>query len=64
MAAKYSKRKGLEGPVTYANGRVLYFDPKEQQWWDPTTDFFLDEEEINLLKQELFSLISRTQVAA
>ena len=59
MAIKYSKRKGLDGPVTYANGRTLYFDPVEQKWWDPTTDFFVDDEEINLLKQGLFDLICR-----
>ena len=44
---KWQPRKGLEGPFYYANGQVLYYDPKEGKYWDPTTDFYVDDREIN-----------------
>lgn len=55
----YGPRKGLEGPFIYANGRVLYYSPKEGQYWDPKTDFFLDHEEMDQLNNMLFDLIKR-----
>ena len=55
----YGPRKGLEGPFIYANGRVLYYSPKEGQYWDPKTDFFLDDEEMDQLNNMLFDLIKR-----
>jgi hypothetical protein len=54
---RYTKRKGLEGPIQYPNGQVVYFDPKTQGYWDPTTDFYLSEDEINALKQSLFNIV-------
>ena len=48
---KWQPRKGLEGPFYYANGQVLYYDPKAGQYWDPTTDFYVDDSEINDLHQ-------------
>jgi hypothetical protein len=36
---EYGPRKGLEGPFHYPNGAVLYYDPKEGSYYDPTTDF-------------------------
>ena len=56
---KWTKRKGLEGPFFYANGRVLYYDPKCGQYWDPTTDFYVDNSEIWQLEQGLMDLIAR-----
>ena len=52
--AKYQPRKGLEGPFYYPNGRALYYDPKEGAYWDPTTDFFLDQEEYAILQNMIF----------
>lgn len=53
----YGPRDGLEGPFTFANGRVLYYDTQEGKYWDPTTDFYVDNEEIaelqGLLVQKL-----------
>lgn len=49
--SKWQPRKGLEGPFYYANGRVLYYDPKAGQYWDPTTDFYVEPSEINSLHQ-------------
>jgi hypothetical protein len=45
----YGPRKGLEGPFHYANGRVLYYCPKEGAYWDPKTDFFVDSDELAML---------------
>ena len=59
MIKKYGKRKGLKGPFEYPCGRVLYFDPVENEYWDPTTDLFVPETEVNELKMELFTAISR-----
>jgi hypothetical protein len=35
----FGPRRGLEGPFEYPNGRVLYYDPRAGEYWDPTTDF-------------------------
>jgi hypothetical protein len=52
---KFGPRKGLEGPFTFVNGRVLYYDPKEGQYYDPLTDFYVDTQEV----AELHSLLMR-----
>ena len=44
MRDNYGPRKGLEGPYNF-NGRVLYYDPKEGQYYDPKTDFYVSYEE-------------------
>jgi hypothetical protein len=44
----YEPRKGLEGPF-YFNGRVVYYDPVEGKYWDPRTDFFLEQEEADAM---------------
>lgn len=49
----YGPRPGLEGPFVYANGRILYYDTKEGQYWDPKTDFFLEQDELDLLNSNL-----------
>ena len=59
MATKFGKRKGLQGPITYPNGRVLYFDPREGKYWDPTTDFYIEDDEVNYLKGLLFEMIAQ-----
>lgn len=46
---EYGPRKGLEGPFHYANGRVLYYDPKAGDYWDPRTDFYVPREEVDML---------------
>jgi hypothetical protein len=51
MDERWQPRKGLEGPFQYANGRVLYYDPREGRYWDPTTDFYLDHEEMATLER-------------
>lgn len=55
----FGPRKGLEGPFTYANGRVLYYDPREGQYWDPTTDFYVPNEEMDLLHNMMVDMLKR-----
>ena len=50
---KWEPRKGLEGPFHYPNGRVLYYDPREGDYWDPTTDFYVPRDEVALLQQSV-----------
>jgi hypothetical protein len=57
--ARWQPRKGLEGPFFYATGRVLYYDPKEGEYYDPLTDYYVDQEEMNLLHAELTRMLSR-----
>ena len=54
----YGPRSGLEGPYRYPNGRVLYYDPKAGEYWDPTTDFYVDRDEVSDLQNSIFQLVS------
>lgn len=54
----YGPRKGLEGPFAFVGGRILYYDPKEGQYWDPVTDFYVEQEEMDLLNLELARYLS------
>jgi hypothetical protein len=60
MDSKWQPRKGLEGPFLYANGRVLYYDPQEGQYWDPTTDFYVPNDELHLLQQTLVDMLRKS----
>ena len=53
---EYEERAGLEGPFN-ANGRPIYYDPKEGKYWDPKTDFYLDDEESSTLFAESFEVV-------
>lgn len=57
--ARWQPREGLEGPFFFATGRVLYYDVREGEYWDPLTDYYVDQEEINLLHAELTRMLSR-----
>jgi len=46
---EYQSRVGLEGPFYFESRGVLYYDPKEGKYWDPKTDFYLSNEETDLL---------------
>ena len=56
---RWQPRSGLEGPFFFANGKVLYYDVKQGQYYDPTTDFYVESDEVALLHQELTRLLSR-----
>ena len=48
MRVKYGPRKGLEGPFNFS-GRVLYYDNKEGSYYDPTTDFYVSQAEMDII---------------
>lgn len=49
MRVKYGPRRGLEGPFNFS-GRVLYYDNKEGLYYDPRSDFYVDNDEMSLLR--------------
>jgi hypothetical protein len=57
--SRFQPIKGLEGPYYFANGRVLYYDPKAGEYYDSTTDFYVPREEVDQLHTELAQLLSR-----
>ena len=57
--AKYQPRKGLEGPFFYPNGQVLYYDPKEGKYYDPTTDFYVGYEDVEELKNMFLKVLTQ-----
>ena len=48
MRVKYGLRKGLEGPFNFS-GRVLYYDVKEGAYYDPCTDFYVSQAEMDFI---------------
>lgn len=59
---KWQPRKGLEGPFFYANGKVLYYDPKVGEYWDPTTDFYMSREEMDMLHQMTVDILAKEHI--
>ena len=55
---KWLPREGLEGPFWFID-RVLYYDPREGAYWDPLTDFYVPQEEIDRLNQNLVDILAR-----
>jgi hypothetical protein len=51
-------RDGLEGPYRYPNGRVLYYDARAGEYWDPRTDFYVDRDEVADLQMSIFDAIA------
>jgi len=56
MRVKYGPRKGLEGPFNFS-GRVLYYDPKEGAYYDPTTDFYVEQSEMDMINNRLMDVL-------
>jgi hypothetical protein len=56
MRVKYGPRKGLEGPFNFS-GRVLYYDPKEGAYSDPTTDFYVEQSEMDMINNRLMDVL-------
>ena len=54
---EFGPRQGLEGPFVYPNGRVAYYDPREGKYWDPRTDFYLEDSEIVDLQDLILDLL-------
>ena len=57
MRDRYGPRPGLEGPFNFL-GRVLYYDPKEGQYRDPRTYFYVEQAEMDTLNQNLMNLLT------
>lgn len=49
---------GLEGPFAFVGGIILYYDPKEGAYWDPSTDFYVDQELMNEIHVNMFRALS------
>jgi hypothetical protein len=58
MRTKYGPRKGLEGPFNFS-GRVLYYDNKEGAYYDPTTDFYVEQSEMDMINNRLMGVLAR-----
>jgi hypothetical protein len=56
---RWEPRKGLEGPFQFLNGQTLYYDPRAGQYWDPTTDFYVPNEDVAQLQQQLVDFLAR-----
>jgi hypothetical protein len=59
MRVKYGPRKGLEGPFMFAGGRVLYYDNTEGKYYDPTCDWYVEQDEMNLLQNQLMDMLRK-----
>jgi hypothetical protein len=55
----FGPRKGLEGPFVFPNGQVLYYDPKEGAYYDPTTDFYVSYEDYLDLQTQFLETLSK-----
>ena len=58
MRTRYEPRKGLEGPFNFS-GRVLYYDNKEGAYYDPTTDFYVEQAEMDIINNRLYELLKK-----
>jgi hypothetical protein len=58
MRDNYGPREGLEGPFNFL-GRVLYYDAKEGAYWDPKTDFYVEQSEMDTLNRNLQNLLQK-----
>lgn len=54
----YVPIKGLEGPFSFT-GRVLYYDSNEGKYWDPKTDFYVDHDEMNMIHDQIYKILSK-----
>ena len=54
----YGPRPGLEGPFGFC-GRALYYDAKEGKYWDPRTDFYLEQSEVDQLNQQMIDIMKQ-----
>jgi hypothetical protein len=57
MRDNYGFRKGLEGPFSFS-GRVLYYDTREGQYYDPRTDFYVSNEEMAVINAHIVELLT------
>ena len=58
MREKYGARQGLEGPFNFS-GRVLYYDALEGAYYDPRSDFYLEQEEMDIIHNRLMVKLAK-----
>jgi len=58
MRDNYGPRKGLEGPFNFS-GRVLYYDAREGQYYDPRTDFYVEQSEMDAINEDFYQRFKR-----
>ena len=55
----FGPRKGLEGPFHYPSGAVLYYDTKAGEYYDPKTDWYVSNEDVAFLQQQIFDRLTQ-----
>ena len=55
----FGPRTGLEGPFHYPSGAVLYYDPKAGEYYDPKTDWYVSNEDVAVLQQQIFDRLTQ-----
>ena len=55
----FGPRKGLEGPFHYPSGAVLYYDPKAGEYYDPKTEWYVSNEDVAILQQQIFDRLTQ-----
>ena len=58
MRDNYGPRKGLEGPFNFS-GRVLYYDPIEGKYYNPRSDFYVEQEEMDQINGAFMDLFRK-----
>ncbi len=56
MRDNYGPRRGLEGPFNFS-GRVLYYDVQEGKYYDPRSDFYVEQDEMDLINARLMNTL-------
>ena len=56
MRNKFGPRAGLDGPFNFS-GRVLYYDAREGQYYDPLTDFYVEQSEMDMIHNRLMNTL-------
>jgi len=56
MRDNYGPRRGLEGPFNFS-GRVLYYDVQEGKYYDPRSDWYVEQDEMNLINARLMNTL-------
>ena len=53
-----SRLEKQEGPFNFG-GRVLYYDNQEGQYYDPATDFYVEQDEMNMIHSQLLERLAK-----
>jgi hypothetical protein len=56
MRTQYGPRAGLEGPFNFF-GRVLYYDNKAGLYYDPRSDFYVEDSEMDVIHRQMLNTI-------